>query len=155
MRHTRLLLAILACLLLLCACNSQEQSAAWTVETGEKLLSSGAFSETLEELDLDTAWMLYQLEGTGLDRSSLTGGLCRRSAGATCEELSILLFDSANSAQTAKDALSGYIDGQIQANLDYRPNEIPKLEAAWIDQRENTLLLVVANDMDKAQKAAA
>lgn len=153
MRRMCILLTALVCLLILPACSTEEHPAAWTVEAGEAILDSGAFSDSLEELDLDTAWILYQLEGAGLSRSSLTDGLCRRSAGATCEELALLLFDSADSAKAAQDALKAYIDGQILSNQDYRPSEIPKLEAAWLEQRDNTLLLVVANDLELAKAA--
>ena len=88
------LLAALTCgVLLLAACGGGETSgdAAWTKEDAQKILDSAAFSEELEELDLDTAWMLYGLGDAGLERESLTDGVCRRSAGATCEELTVLM----------------------------------------------------------------
>ena len=46
-----------------------------------------------------------------------------------------------------------YVQGQIEANRDYRPAEIPKLEDAVLDRRENTLLLVVAADTQAAKDA--
>ena len=150
------LLAALTCgVLLLAACGGGETSgdAAWTKEDAQKILDSAAFSEELEELDLDTAWMLYGLGDAGLERESLTDGVCRRSAGATCEELTVLIFDSAQTAETALDALDGYLEGQIASNTDYRPAEIPKLEGAWVEQRGNTLLMVVANDIQAAKDA--
>lgn len=150
------LLAALTCgVLLLAACGGGETSgdAAWTKEDAQKILDSAAFSEELEELDLDTAWMLYGLGDAGLERESLTDGVCRRSAGATCEELTVLIFDSAQTAEAALDALDGYLEGQIASNTDYRPAEIPKLEGAWVEQRENTVLMAVADDMDAAKAA--
>ena len=152
-RMGAVLLAALACVLLLSACSGQDSKAVWTLESGEEILSSGAFSETLEELDMDTAWMLYKLGESGLDRPALTDGLCRRSAGATCEELSVLIFDGPESAQTALASLQSYLEGQISANQDYRPGEIPKLEGAWLEQRGNTLLMAVANDLEAAKAA--
>ena len=76
-----------------------------------------------------------------------------RSAGATCEEGAVLVFASADQANTAVDALSSYIDGQITANEDYRPGELPKLEDALISRRGETVLLVVAGDIDAAKQA--
>lgn len=146
-----LLAGVLA--LTLAACGAGESKAVWTVDHGRDILDSGAFSEELEELDMDTAWMLYKLGDSGLDRESLTGGLCRRSAGATCEELAVLIFDSQESAEQAEEALKDYVQGQIAANRDYRPAEISKLEGAWLERRGYTLLLVVAGDLEAAQTA--
>lgn len=150
----RLLALVLA--LGLTACGAGGGTAApYETEAVQAMADAGAFSEELEELDGDTAFLLYRLEEAGLDRTALTGCAVRRSAGATCEEGAVLVFDSAESARTAKGALEDYIQGQIDANTDYRPAEIPKLENAWIDLRENTLLLAVASDLDAAKGAAA
>lgn len=137
------------------ACGQKgESKGAWTVAQGENILNSGAFSDELEELDLDTAFMLYQLGDAGLSREDLTDGICRRSAGATCEELTILIFKDQASAETANQAIKGYLEGQIAANTDYRPAEIPKLKDAWVEQRDNALLMLVADDVQIAKDAA-
>lgn len=140
----------------LTACGGKENGskAAWEAGHAQDILDSGAFSEELEELDADTAFLLYRLSDCGLEREKLTEATVRRSAGGTCEELAQLKFDSEDSASAAKKALEDYIQSQIGANKDYRPAEIPKLEKAWIDQRGNTVLLVVASDLDAAKTAA-
>lgn len=154
MKKWILLLAGAVLAVTLVACGSQKESkASWTEEHGQDILNSGAFSEELEEVDLDTAFLLYKLEDAGLSREDLTGGLCRRSAGATCEELAVLIFDDEAAAGSAAQALQTYLEGQISANTDYRPAEIPKLEGAWVEQRGNTLLMVVANDIQAAKDA--
>ncbi|MCI9026795.1 MAG: DUF4358 domain-containing protein [Lawsonibacter sp.] len=112
------------------------------------LVEAGAFSEELEELDGDTAFMLYKLADYDLEREDLKDCAVKRSAGATCEEAAVLVFTSADKAKTAKGALEDYVQGQIEANTDYRPAEIPKLEEALVDVRGETLLLAVANDRD-------
>lgn len=117
------------------------------------LVEAGAFSEELEELDGDTAFMLYKLADYDLEREDLKDCAVQRSAGATCEEAAVLVFTSADKAKTAKGALEDYVQGQIEANTDYRPAEIPKLEGALVDIRGETLLLVVANDLDAAKGA--
>ena len=155
MKKWTLCLAAALVALILSACGSKTESlAVWTEEHGQEILASGAFSEELEEVDGDTAWALYRLEQAGLERESLTGALCRRSAGATCEELAVLTFDSEESAGTAAQAMQDYLDGQIESNRDYRPAEIPKLENALLECRENTLLLVVASDGEAARSLA-
>jgi hypothetical protein len=42
--------------------------------------------------------------------------------------------------------MGSYLEGQIEGNKDYRPNEIPKLEGAILKTQGNTLFMVVAND---------
>lgn len=154
MRKWMLLLAGVVLATALTACGGQKESqASWTEDHGQDILNSGAFSEELEELDLDTAFLLYKLEDAGLSREDLTGGLCRRSAGATCEELAVLIFADEAAAGSAVQAIQTYLEGQISSNQDYRPAEIPKLEGAWVEQRGNTLLLVVANDVQAAKEA--
>lgn len=116
------------------------------------LVEAGAFSEELEELDGDTAFMLYKLADYDLEREDLKDCAVLRSAGATCEEAAVLVFTSADKAKTAKGALEDYVQGQIEANTDYRPAEIPKLEEALVDVRGETLLLAVANDREAVEQ---
>lgn len=109
-------------------------------------MQSDAFSEPLESLEEDLAWMLYGLEDAGLSREDMIGLYAYRSSGATCEELAILLFSSEASAQTAANALNLYIIGQMHSNKDYRPAEIPKLEQTFLERRGTTVLLMVADN---------
>lgn len=146
---TKLLLtAALTGALLLSGCASAPSGggAGYTKEQAQEILDTGAFTDDLEELDCDTAWALYGLEGAGLERDQLADGLIRRSAGATCEELALLIFTDDASAATAKTAMADYVQSQIDSNRDYRPQELPKLEDAFLQQSGDTVLLVVSND---------
>ena len=121
-----------------------------------KISEAGAFTADLydlEELDADTAFLLYKLAEHDLTREDLKECAVLRSAGATCEEAAVLSFTDADKAEAAVSALDGYITGQISANRDYRPAEVSKLENAWIDRRGETGLLVVANDLEAAKSA--
>ena len=146
MRRFAGIAAVLFLLLLpLAACGGAEEKAGFDPEiTLQALADAGAFSEELEELDGDTAFTLYGLGNSGLEREDLTAAKVLRSAGATCEEGAVLVFTSGDQAQTAVQALGDY-------NRDYRPQELPKLESAVIQQRENTVLLLVAGDLEAAQ----
>ena len=146
-------LASLLCLLALAGGGGQKAPDVYETADVQAMADAGAFSETLEELDGDTAFALYRLSGAGLSREDLTDCAVLRSAGATCEEGAVLVFSSADQAETAAAALKDYVQNQIGENEDYRPAEIPKLEAAIVEQRENTVLLAVASDPEAARSA--
>ena len=63
----------LVLLLSLTACGGQENDAPplYAPAHVESIREAGAFSEELEELDSDTAFSLYKLAGSGLDREDL------------------------------------------------------------------------------------
>ena len=146
----------LALALCLTACGGENGDASKSVwETGhvQDIVNAGAFSEELEELDADTAYMLYRLEDYNIERDALEGAAILRSAGATCEEVAVLQFVGEENATSAEQALKNYITDQIDSNTDYRPAEIPKLEGVWLERKGYTVLMVVANDMAAAKAA--
>ena len=138
------------CALGLTACGEKAQEAPqvkdFELAMVEGMVSAGAFSEELETLDADTAFMLYKLADYGLVREDLTDAAVVRSAGATCEEGAVLLFADEEKAGVAAEAMGDYLESQIEANESYRPNEIPKLEGAVLKTQGKSLLLAVAND---------
>ena len=147
MKKLTALLMALMCVLTMTACGKTgAETETFTPDTLASVEKAGAFSEELEELDADTAFMLYRLADYGLERSDLTGCAVLRSAGATCEEGAVLILSDAAKADKAAEALGAYLEGQIESNADYRPAEIPKLEGAVLMTRGNTVLLAVAND---------
>lgn len=115
-----------------------------------RLVEADVFSEPLEPLDADLIWILYELDRSMALQEELTGAAGYCSTGATCEQVIVLCFSRQESATAACDALSGYLDGQLQTNRSYRPAEVPKLEKAILSQRGSTLLLLVADDYDAA-----
>ena len=147
----------LVLLLTLAACGGREgkedpsgSPALYGVSEVQSVVDAGAFSESLEEVDADTAFALYKLADYGLERENMYDASVIRSAGATCEEMAVRCFDSEEQASKAVEALEDYVAGQITANEDYRPAEIPKLENALVKQLQHTVLLLVANDYEAA-----
>lgn len=129
----------------------QKGETAYSTDLVERIAQAGAFSEELEELDAQTAFALYKLGDYGLAEENLTDCAVLRSAGATCEEGAVLVLSDQDKAAQAEQAVKAYVDGQIAANESYRPAEIPKLEQALVEQRGNSVLLVVANDLEAAK----
>lgn len=146
----------LACLASLAACGSPASDGdptGYETKAVDLLADGGAFSEPLETLDSETAFLLYRFSDYELEAGAMTACAALRSSGATCEEAAVVIWQTEEQAAQAKQALEDYIRSQIDANADYRPAEIPKLEEARISQLNNTVLLVVANDMDAAEEA--
>ena len=139
----------LVCILGLASCGKKDEpetAQAYTTAKVEELAEAGVFSEELEPLDGDTAFGLYRLAEAGLVREDLTDCAILRSSGATCEEAAVLILADEAKAGVVKTALEEYLQLQIDSNTDYRPDEIPKLENAVLNQVDNTVLMVVAEN---------
>ena len=148
----------LASLLVLSACGGGSGSSgksSYSTDLPQKVMDAGAFSEPLDEVDGDTAFMLYHLGDAGLDREELADCKVLRSSGATCEEAAVLIFKWADGDKSSevKSALDSYVQAQIEANQNYRPDDIPKLENAIVEQQGDSFLLIVANDAEAAKGA--
>ena len=140
------LLLTAALMLPLTACSPKEAKPPFPTSLTTQLLETEVFSEELEPLEAELAWMLYGLDATTLTQEQRTGASIFRSTGATCEEIALFTFADEAAAQTAADALDRYLTAQIEINKDYRPAELPKLKQAVLERRGTTVLLLVAND---------
>ena len=132
----------LALLLSLAACGGKEEEIApFSPTDASALLEGGAFSEVLESIDTDIACALY-----GIDETTVTGAAVYGSTGTTAEELAIFVLTDGEAAQAALTALGYRVEDRIASMKSYLPNEVPKLESSVLEQRGNTVLLVVASD---------
>ena len=136
--------------LLLCACGGGSGGAEPFDPAGaaDALLDSQAFSEPLESIDQDIACMLY-----GIDESTVTGSAVYGSTGATAEEIAVFTFTDDAGAAAGKTALETRVADQKSVLESYQPAEIVKLDAARVEQRGNSVILVVANDSEAAAAA--
>lgn len=151
----KLICAMLCCLFLLGGCGTDEPEKDPTFPatvTTQTLLDSGAFSEQLEELELDIAVMLFWLEGEAADYE---GSRVYYSTGATSEVAAVIALRDAGQAQAVETALNNWVESQIEAERNYRPAEVEKLEHAIVEARGNSVLLVVAADWETAKAAIA
>ena len=151
-----MLAAVAALALTACGGGGGEENGAppiYSTQNVADIAEAGAFSETLEELDGDTAFALYRLADYGLSREDLTDCAVLRSSGATCEEGAVLVFSGEDQADQGRKALESYVQNQITSNRDYRPAEIPKLEDAILEQAGDSVVLVVAADAEAARTA--
>lgn len=135
-------------LLSLCACGGKEDTPRdFTLADARTLLDSAAFSEPLEEIDLDIACSLYDLDPDKVSEAAVYG-----STGATAEELAVFVFTDPNAAADAKAHLEARITDRAEAMADYIPGEVTKLEKAVLEVRGATLLFVVAKDYSPVEQ---
>ena len=139
------LLCGLLLLALSAGCSGTEAAPFPPEQTVQALLNSGAFSETLEELD---PALLFYLEG-----EEYAGSVLYFSTGATSETAAVITAKDAEQAGSVKDTLSNWVESQIEATRNYQPAEVEKLEHAILEVRGNTVLLAVAADWEKAEAA--
>ncbi len=136
-----------ALFLSLAACGGKDaEKAGFDPDDAQTLLDSGAFSETLTEVEVEVACDRY-----GVDPDTVTGGAAYASTGLTAEELALLTFDTAEHAKDAGDALDLWLKDQTEAMADYLPKEVSKLKDGVIEVRGNSVLLAVANDYGPIQ----
>lgn len=145
----KLICAVLAAALVLAvtACGKKPEPSFPAELTTQTLLDSGAFSEPLEELDPDIAVMMFWLNG---DVSEYEGSKVYYSTGATAEIVAVITVRDESKTAEVEQALKNWVNSQIEAEQDYRPAEVPKLENAIVETRGFTVLLTVAADWEKA-----
>lgn len=147
----KMLCGVVCCLLMLTACAKDSGSTPFDPsETTRALLDSGAFSETLEELDYEIAAMLFGLSG---DAGQYEGTMLYYSTGATSETVAVVCARETDQTAAVEKTLNGWVESQIEAVRNYQPDEVEKLEHAIVETRGNTVLLAVAADWEKARAA--
>lgn len=148
----------LACLMLLTACDQEpEREPAFPATvTTQAILDSEAFSEQLEPLDYEIAAMLFGFESWCGDLTMFENSVIYYSTGATSELCAVFVVGDeyyGGDMAAATESIEEWLEYQIQAEADYRPAEVPKLENAILEERDNSILLVVAADWEKAEAA--
>lgn len=117
-------------------------------KTPKALMDAGAFSEELEEVEQAVLLQLYQL-----DESKVAAAAGFGSTGLTAEEVAVFEMTDETAAQEAEALLQAHLEYQKESNVDYRPNEMPKLDKAVVERRGKTLLFLVAADYNAADGA--
>ena len=139
----RILLPLLALCLCLTACGGTADEAGYDpAAAAQALLDSGAFTQALDALDKETA--CTALYG-GLDAETVEDCAVYASLSAGAEEIAVLKLSSA-AAEAALTALEDRVAEQREALESYQPEEVGKLDSAIVEQKGNTVLLVVAAD---------
>ena len=138
-------------LLLLCACGEKSVPAPSKAELpapealAAELQASGAFAEELVLTENDVGCFLY-----GLVESDAPEMRYYFSSGAVADEIAILPCADDAALEKVKSECATRLDLQTQLFTSYKPEEVPKLEKALVLQRDQTVVLCVATDYEKA-----
>jgi len=141
-------LCVVFCLLL-AGCGSKDEVRPFETADVEKILGTGIFSDELEAVDMELACELY-----GIKPEDVAECVAYLSTGATAEELVLFIMSEESDTEQVKEACGRRVEEQIFGFKSYKPSEVPKLENAICEVRGNTVLMLVANDWEKAAKAA-
>lgn len=136
------LLALCAALLTGCGGRTAGAKAYDPAAAAQALLDAKVFDQELEVLDADLAGSYLGLSSEPEEAvvyTSLEGGY---------EELAVLRMADAEAVQAHVSDRR-----ESEAETQYKPEDLPKLEKALTEQAGNTVLLVVCADYDAAQKA--
>lgn len=139
-----LLLGILLGSLVSCGGDTEEKEFV-SEELPKQLEEAGAFSEKLEELEEEILLQLFEMDE---EKVSACAGFA--STGLTAEEVAVFEMTDEQAAKDGEALLKAHWEYQKESNVDYRPQEMPKLEKAVIERRGKTLLFLVAADYEAA-----
>ena len=138
---------LLAALLSFVGCGGKEAAAFDGAALAEELLGSPAFSVSLDELPSSKASVFYNVDG-----SKVVSAVMYHGSGISKEQIAIFEAADEASAKTMVSVLEGLVAEWIEADRNYAPAEVPKLESAVLRQSGKNVILVVANDGDAAAK---
>lgn len=146
-KHMKILTGLVTCAVLTActACGTKEVQIN-VDELGSCLMDEISYSDSLSELDLDTASMFMDLSGT-----EITDSFIAESSGATAEEIVVLECADEENAALAKKCLDLRVSEQTEAYTDYVPAELIKLDNAVIVTAGRYAILSVSDDPDIAR----
>ncbi|MBE6969099.1 MAG: DUF4358 domain-containing protein [Ruminococcaceae bacterium] len=111
----------------------------------QELLGSPVFSVSLDELPSSKASVFYNVDGSKVVSATMYHG-----SGISKEQFAIFEASDEEAARAMVPVLQNLVDEWIEADRDYAPAEVPKLESAVLRQSGKNVILVVANDGDAA-----
>lgn len=140
------LTAVLAALAILTAgCGGDKAKTIDAKALADSLLSEISYEDELEELSEEMAAMSIDTED-GVKTWLYMG------SGATSEELAVFETPDEETAKKQLEHVKDFVDDQIEAERDYRPEEVKRLEDAVLEQRGKYVILCVSADSDKAKE---
>lgn len=118
-------------------------------EVSKAILASQTFPDTMTE---QTGKRMNKV--LGLEEGMIAQGVMTIDASrATAEAVIVLTAASKDTLPQVQQLLEMYRTSMLMQYRDYRPDEVPKLEAAKVETRGLQCVLVIAGDQAKAKTA--
>ncbi len=150
-RNRRMLLAALAAamLALLAGCAGKETPLPPAAEAADRVLAAQSFSEEMTPVGEKRAAALLDLAEGGWAEIAVRMDASR----TTAETVIVVAGKDAAQAETLGKKLEAYLASLKEQYRDYRPEEMPKLEAAAVQARGLQRALIVSPDPKAAREA--
>ena len=140
--------ALAAALCMAAAGCGKQQAEINPADAVQQLKDSVSFTDQMTEMDSAGACRFYDV-GTDL----VQDGAAYVGSGATAESLAVFEATDTDAAQSIADALQTFTDGWIKGYSDYKPEEVPKLESAVLEQDGVYVVFCVTADNAAAKTA--
>ncbi len=138
---------LLALALSLCACGGRADAELDGEALLKELLSSDAFSQTLDELPSGKAEVFYSIPADKLSAAAMY-----HAPGVSKEQAAVFTAADETAAREIVTILQGLLEEWIESDRSYAPAEVPKMEKAILRQSGDKVILVVANAPDTASR---
>lgn len=147
MKLQRTYAAALAALLLTAGCGRQ-QAAIVPADAVAQLRDSLTFTDQMTDMDSAGACRFYDVDTALVQDSAAYVG-----SGASAESLAVFEATDTDAADGIADALRSFTDSWVTGYADYKPEEVPKLESAVLEQDGVYVVYCVTADNDAAKTA--
>ena len=140
--------AALAAALCMTAAGCGKQLDMTPADAVQQLKENVSFTDQMAEMDSAGACRFYDVDTELVQDSAAYVG-----SGATAESLAVFEATDADAAQSIADALQTFTDSWIKGYSDYKPEEVPKLESAVLEQNGVYVVFCVTADNAAAKTA--
>ena len=140
MKKFLLILMSLLILLSFAGCGGKSEDVSIDIDTlSNNIAENGEFDDAISQIGEDIAKGIYDA-GDEVKCSAYAG------TGATPEQIAVFETGSEDDAKTLKDNLDGYLEDQISQYSSYLPEQVPKLEDAYLEAKGKYVILCVSKN---------
>lgn len=146
MKKITIFLTALALLFAFAGCTKDEAKNYEADAVADALNAGLTFGEALEKSTADAAYSIY-----GIDPSLCTNAAVYVGSGATADEIAVFNCTDTAAAETVLTAVNARIDYLREGYSDYGPDQVPKIESAFLISENSTIILCICENPEDAE----
>lgn len=127
---------------------SKQQTALDPTDALNQLKASTTFTDQMTDMDSAGACRFYDVQTDLVQDSAAYVG-----SGATAESMAVFEATDTGAAESIVDTLQTFTDSWIEGYSDYKPEEVPKLKSAVLEQDGVYVVFCVTADNTAAKTA--